>query len=113
MTVSLEDAARHLVAPLQVERGRTFMAEVALFKDKALTEPFDLAGWTVHLNPAHLTPLTVGDGLLIPSENVVVITLSAARTLSYPAGVYHYRLWLEREETKLTPVVGPLEVENA
>lgn len=99
-----------------ITRGASYAAEIELFQDEALTEPFDLRGWKVYLEIDGLPSIVVGGGLTVttPADGVVDLNLTAAQTRAYSVGKRHCVLWAEKnaEEPKLIAAAGVFKVSN-
>jgi hypothetical protein len=87
---------------LAVERGRTFRCTFFLFKDKAKTEPLNLAGLTITLSIDGVLTLASGSGLTInAAAGSIAVKITPAQSKAVVLDQTHWALTLEENPEEI------------
>lgn len=112
MSIAATKSVVPVSVTLKVYRDAAYAATVELFEDEARTKAFDLSGWTVELDIAGIGGLEEGGGLTVKAPNTIEMVLSAAVTVGYPVGKFHFVLWVFAGDTRLPAMNGIWMVQN-
>ena len=98
---------------LRVVRSASYAAEITLWQNEALTEPWEPEGWLFWLELESYSAWTVGNQLAVQG-NTVSVLLTPQETILYPAGKLDYVLWAEQptEDIRLPVLTGVLAASN-